>query len=134
MKKEVISTRVKVTADTTVSRLSLVDQIKLLIAQLSHPETERLRSQAQVIRRESIARSSMHRAIREACDSLAKSEDKYMTISVKSSYLPYINDIINPTTGLGQAFDFHITERSEDSTLDYDVYIKIVKKGTVGNK
>ena len=88
MKKEVISRRVKVTDDTTVSRLSLVDQIKLLIAQLSHPETERLRSQAQVIRREAIGRSSTHKALREACDSLAKSDDKYMTISIKSSYLP----------------------------------------------
>lgn len=131
MKKEVISTRVKVTADTTVSRLSLIDQIKLLIAQMSHPEVERLRGQAQVLRRESIARSSTHKALREACDSLAKSTDTYLTISIKSSYLPYLNDIINPTTGLGQAFDFYITERKEDSTLDYDVYIKIVKKGVV---
>ena len=128
MKKEVISRRVKVTDDTTVSRLSLVDQIKLLIAQLSHPETERLRSQAQVIRREAIGRSSTHKALREACDSLAKSDDKYMTISIKSSYLPYLQDIINPTTGLGSAFNFYITDRQEDSTLDYDVYIKIVKK------
>ena len=31
MQKEVVSRRVKVTEDTTVSRLSLIDQVKLLI-------------------------------------------------------------------------------------------------------
>lgn len=128
MKKEVISRRVKVTDDTTVSRLSLIDQVKLLIAQLSHPETERLRGQAQVLRREAISRSSTHKALREACESLSKSDDRYITISIKSSYLPYLEEIINPITGLGAGFNFFITDRPEDSTLDYDVYIKIVKK------
>lgn len=128
MQKEVVSRRVKVTEDTTVSRLSLIDQVKLLIAQLSHPETERLRGQAQVLRRQAISRSSTRKALREACDSLSKSDDKFMTISIKSSYLPYLEDIINPVTGLGVAYNFYITDRPEDSTLDYDVYIKIVKK------
>lgn len=128
MQKEVVSRRVKVTEDTTVSRLSLIDQIKLLISQLSHPETERIRSQAQIIRRQSISRSSTRKALREACDALSKSDDNYMTISIKSSYLPYLEDIINPTTGLGVSFDFYVTDRPEDNSLDYDVYIKIVKK------
>lgn len=128
MYKETLSSRVKVTDDTTVSRLSLVDQIKLLIAQLSHPETERLRGQAQVLRREAIDRSSTRKALTEVCETLSKSPDKFITIKIKSSYLPYLDEFTNSVTGYGTAFDFIITDRPEDPSLDYDVFIKIVKK------
>ena len=128
MYKETLSSRVKVSEDTTVSRLSLVDQIKLLIAQISHPETERLRGQAQVLRQEALNRSSTRKALTEVCETLSKSPDKWMIIKLKSSYLPYLDEFTNSTTGYGSAFDFIITDRPENPTLDYDIYIKIVKK------
>ena len=128
MYKEVLSSRIKVTDDTTISRLSLVDQIKLLIAQISHPEVEKLRGQATVLKKRALSRASVHKTFIEICNELSKSDENYVIFKLRSSYLPYLEEFTNAQTGYGKMFDFIVTDREEDPSLNYVVYVKIKKK------
>lgn len=126
--KTLLSRRVKVDDNTTISTLSLLDQIKLLIAQITHPELEALKGRKLALKKDIAMSATLHQFLQEAIEPLHQPDVDHVIIQLKSKFLPYLEKEINDQDGLGTTYDITVIKQDLDYTLDYVVLLKIAKR------
>ena len=128
MEGEVVSTHIKATENTTLAKLNVFDQLKLLISRFSNDDVAELDAAEKLSAVALKMKASLERLFLTACEGIKSGEHESVTLQVSSKYLPYIDDVIDPIHGMGRYYDFHITKKDLPLNVDYMFIVKIKKK------
>lgn len=128
MNGEVVNTHVKATENTTLAKLSLLDQIKLLVSKFSNDDVAELDAAEKLSTVSLKMRASLERLFLTACEGFKTGEHTSVTLQVSSKYIPYLDDVINENTGLGRYYDFEVIKRDLPINVDYMFIVKIRKR------
>ena len=128
MEGEVVSTHIKATENTTLAKLGFIDQFKLLIHRFSNDDVAELDAAEKLSSVALRMRASLQKLFIEAAKGLESGEHQSVTLQVSSKYLPYMDDVIHPTKGLGRYYDFEVFKKDLPPNVDYMFVIKIKRK------
>lgn len=128
MEGEVVSTHIKATENTTLAKLNIVDQFKLLISKLSNNDVAELDAAEKLSTVALKMRASLERLFTTACEGLKSGEHTSVTLQVSSKYIPYMDAVIDPIHGMGRYYDFEVTKKDLPLNVDYMFIVKIRKK------
>lgn len=130
MDGEVVSSRIKATESTTLAKLGFVDQIKLLLHKFGNEDVAELDAAEKLSTVALKMRASLQRLFIEATKDLESGERQSVTIKVSSKYLPYIDNVIHETQGLGRYYLFEIYKKDLPLNVDYMFVVKVKRKVT----
>ena len=128
MEGEVVSTHIKATENTTLAKLGFIDQFKLLIHKFSNDDVAELDAAEKLSSVALRMRASLQKLFIEAAKGLESGEHQSVTLQGSSKYLPYMDDVIHPTKGLGRYYDFEVFKKDLPPNVDYMFVIKIKRK------
>lgn len=128
MEGEVVSTHIKATENTTLAKLGFIDQFKLLIHKFSNDDVAELDAAEKLSSVALRMRASLQKLFIEAAKGLESGEHQSVTLQVSSKYLPYMDDVVHPTKGLGRYYDFEVFKKDLPPNVDYMFVIKIKRK------
>lgn len=130
MEGEVISTRIKATENTTLAKLGLFDQIKLLISKFNNDEVAELKAQETLSINALRMQASLEKLIRTAAKDIDGINHKSVTLSVSSKYIPYMDEVIDEKYGLGRYYNFTVHKKNLPINVEYMFIIKVERKVT----
>ena len=128
MEGEIVSTHIKVTENTTVAKMGVLDQIKLLLRKLSNDDAAELNAVQKLSASELKIKASLMRLFETAVEGFDSGEHTSVTLSVASRYIPYLDEVIDPTYGMGRFYDFTVHKKDLPATVDYKFIVEIRKK------
>lgn len=128
MEGEVISTRIKPTESTTVAKLSVTDQIKLLFSKFSNDDSAELAANEKVSAIALSMRASLQKLFKGAAEGIDSGVNTSVTLKVSSKYIPYLDDVIDERKGLGRYYKFEVSNRDLPINIDYSFIVTIRKK------
>ncbi len=111
MAKEVVNKRVKVTENTTLANLGLMDQIKLLLHNFNNDEVEELKAQEEISRNQLKAKAELYRAITKATKAFEDNKHDKVLMEISQKYLTYVDEVTDKQYGLGRYYDFEIVKQ-----------------------
>lgn len=130
MEGEVVSSRIKATENTTVAKLGFIDQIKLLLHKFGNEDVAELNAAEKLSSTALKMRASLQKLFTEATKGLESGEHTSVTLQVSSKYLPYIDDAIHKTKGLGRYYNFEVYKKDLPLNVDYMFVVKVIRKVT----
>ena len=130
MEGEVVSLRIKATENTTVAKLGFIDQIKLLLHKFGNEDVAELNAAEKLSSTALKMRASLQKLFTEATKGLESGEHTSVTLQVSSKYLPYIDDVIHKTKGLGRYYNFEVHKKDLPLNVDYMFVVKVKRKVT----
>lgn len=125
---EIVGTRIKPTENTTLAKLSVLDQLKLLIGKFTNEDVAELDAAEKLSANSLKVRASLIKLFETACTNMTENGKSKVTLSVSSKFLTYIDDITNSVDGMGRYYSFEIIKRDLPITVDYKVIVIIRKK------
>lgn len=130
MEGEVISRRIKPTENTTLAKLSFLDQFKLLISKFNNNDAAELDAAEKLSRTTLRMEASLQNLFTNATEGFDEGEHTSVTLQVSSKYLPYLDDVINERNGMGRFYDFEVTTRDLPLTVEYFFIVRISRRVT----
>lgn len=130
MEGEIISSRVKATESTTIAKLTVFDQIKLLLHKFNNDDVAELDAAEKLASTQLRMQASLTKLFKTAAKGLETGEHTMVTLSVSSKYIPYIDDVIDKKRGLGRFYDFEVIKQDLPINVDYMFIVKIRRKVT----
>ena len=130
MEGEFISRRVKVTENTTIAKLGLLDQIKLVFSRFSNNDENELKAATAAARKSLSMQASLEHLFKEATKKMETDGHKSVTLSVSSKYIPYLDVVVDEKYGMGRYYKFYIYKRDLPINVDYKFTVKIERKIT----
>lgn len=124
---EVVSVRVKPTESTTLAKLGIVDQFKLLVSKFNNNDADELKAQESLSVNALKMQASLEKLIRTAAEKIDGVNHNSVTLSVSSKYIPYMDDVIDAKHGLGRFYEFEVHKKDLPITVDYK-FIVIIKR------
>lgn len=128
---EIVSRHIKVTEDTTLAKLGVFDQIKLLIARFSNNDVAELDAAEKLSGAAARMKASLLKLIKTAAKGMQDGSMQSATLQVSSKYLPYIDDVIDPVRGEGRYYDFEVYKKDLPADVEYKFLLVIKKKVTI---
>lgn len=128
METEIICTRIKATENTTLAKLGVLDQIKMLISNFSNNDAAELDAREKLSAEELKMKASLSLLFNQAAESMKERGSDSVTLAVSSTYLPYMDEIIDPIYGLGRYYKFTIYKKKLPFNVNYNVVVKMAKK------
>lgn len=128
MDGEVISTRIKATENTTLAKLGVFDQIKLLISKFNNDEVAELKAQETLSINALQMQASLEKLIRKAAEGLDGVGHSSVTLSVSSKYIPYMDDVLDEKYGLGRYYKFTVHKKNLPINVEYMFTIRVERK------
>ncbi len=93
--------------NVTLTSLSPIDTLRLIMTKLTHDDSAEL-DNAEKLSAERLKKvGSLTKLFERATTKMNNLRKKSVTLQIASSYLPYIDEVTNPKTGLGQFYDFN---------------------------
>lgn len=130
MEGEVVSTHIKVTENTTVAKMGIIDQVKLLLRKFSNDDAAELNAVEKLSASELRIKASLMRLFDTAVEGFETGQHTSVTLSVSSRYLPYLDEVIDDTYGMGRFYDFTVHKKDLPPTVEYKFIVEIRKKVT----
>lgn len=127
---EVVNSHIKVTEDTTVAKLSVFDQLKLLINKFNNDDVAELKAQEALSSIALTHKASLQRLFLGATKDFENGKHNSVTVSVSSEYIPYLDEVIDPKYGLGRYFDFVVHKHELPPSIKYKFLVEIRRKVT----
>lgn len=128
MEGEVVSTHIKATENTTLAKLSFLDQFKLLLRRFSNDDAAELDAAEKLSKVTLKMRSSLQNLFMTAVKSLGEGEHESVTLQVSSKFLPYLDSVIDEKRGMGLYYDFQVMKRDLPVTVEYMFVVRISRK------
>ncbi len=125
---EVVSTHIKPTENTTLVKLSIPDQLKLLIRKFTNSDVAELEANEKLSRNELKMKASLTKLFTAAKDQMKERGKDSVTLSVSSDYLPYIDEIVDETYGMGRYYTFHVYKKDLPLTVKYKFVVIMERK------
>ena len=130
MEGEIVSSHIKATESTTLAKLSFLDQFKLLLTKFNNSDVAELDAAEKLSGVALRMRASLQKLFTEAAKGIESGEHQSVTLSVSSKYIPYLDDTIHSTRGMGRNNDFEVYKKDLPVNVDYMFIIKIKRKVT----
>lgn len=130
MDNEVICTRIKATENTTLAKLTVLDQIKMLISSFSNNDAAELDAREKLSVGELRKKASLNLLLTQAADAMKERGSNSVTLAVSSSYLPYIDEVIDPIYGLGRYYKFEIYKKKLPFNVNYNMVVRMSRRVT----
>ena len=127
MTGEIVSTHIKATENTTVSKLGVFDMIKLLFQKFSNSDEAELNAAEKMSSEQLKARASLRNLFNNAGKEMDKNNADKVTLQLSSKYIPYIDDICDSVHGMGRYYDFEIHKKNLPINVEYK-FVVIMKK------
>jgi hypothetical protein len=126
MAGKVISRTPKVDDNTRTADLSISDQMALIFSHVGNDDEAELdsREKLSTARLKDIA--SLRSLLQTAADNMKKKKKNSVTLKVHSSFLPYLEEVIDDQRGLGRFYKFDV--RGNNLTEKYDYFFVITMK------
>lgn len=99
---KIISRRVKMTENTSLVRLGVFDQLKLILAQFTSSESKELDALEKVSTLEYRKISSLTNFFEESIRRMKDAGKKSVMVRVESEFLPYLDRVIDKRYGMGR--------------------------------
>lgn len=130
MNGEVVSSHIKATENTTLAKLTVFDQLKLLIRKFNNDDVAELNAAEKLSGIGLKMKASLTNLFKTAIEEMNKNNHNSVTLSVSSKYIPYIDDVIDKDHGLGRYYDFELQNTDLPINIDYMFIVTIRKKVT----
>lgn len=134
MNGEVVNIAIKATEHTTLAKLSIFDQFKLLLKKVSNEDVAELDAAEKLSGVTLRMQASLQRLFTTAAEGLKDGQHKSVTLQVSSKFIPYLDDVIDPIKGMGRYYDFEIFTKDLPINVDYNFVVKIKKKVSISEK
>lgn len=128
MSKQEIFRVVKETDDLKLSTLGVRDQIQLLLKRMSNDDVAELKARSTVSVNEVKKVAGLTNFFNLAIDEMNKNNANSVTLSVSSEFLPYIDKVVDPITGLGRFYTFEVFKRDLPFKVKHKFIVKIHKQ------
>ena len=125
---KIISRRVKMTENTSLVRLGIFDQLKLILAQFTSSESKELDALEKVSTLEYRKISSLTNFFEESIRRMKDAGKKSVMIRVESEFLPYLDRVIDKRYGMGRYYNFKVFKKDYNIRVKYNFYVEISKK------
>lgn len=99
---KIISRRVKMTENTSLVRLGIFDQLKLILAQFTSSESKELDALEKVSTLEYRKISSLTNFFEESIRRMKDAGKKSVMVRVESEFLPHLDRVIDKRYGMGR--------------------------------
>lgn len=127
--KEEVCKSIIVTDDTKLASLSVLDQIRLLLARFSNSDA----SDMDVAEKVSVDKlkhvSALKTFLEKATMKLTELGQDSLTIKLSSEFIPYIDEVMGGTDGFGQFYDIFVYRKNIPLSTPHYVIARITKKG-----
>lgn len=127
---QVIYRSVKMDDNTNRTALSVMDQIKLVLASFSN-DTESELDVAEKLSADKLKKISALTMLFEKAISRARELGKdSVTLKVASEFIPYLDEVIDEDKGFGRYYDVQVLRKNLPLTIKHDIVVTIrTKKG-----
>lgn len=122
--KKPIYKSIKVTNNTQVHRLPVIDQLKLLVSTLFNNESVKLEATEKISREDILMQSSLSNLVDTFISEMKEHNEKSVTTSISSRFKPYFDVVFSKEDGKGRFYDF-IVEDKDMSFIGIDYYITV---------
>ena len=128
MGAEMINTHIKPTESTTLAKLSVMDQIKLMLSKFSNNDADEIRSIEKASSEALKMKASLNKLISTATNSISDGTHTSATLQLSSKYLPYLYEVIDEKYGLGKYYTFKVFKKDLPASVNYKFTMKIERK------
>lgn len=123
--REFITDRIKVSEDTQIARLSIAEQIKLLISHFSPSDGERIKAQRAVVKEETTKHIQCRRLLDMLDDRMRQESRTRIVATVKSSlYYEFTQEI----EARRSIYNYKLGEITAPIELNYDISLVVTRK------
>lgn len=134
MEGEIVGTHIKATENTTLVKLTVIDQIKMLVNHFTNNDAAELDAREKVSASELKMKASLNLLLNNAGKEMKERGSKSVTIAVSSAYLPYLDEAIDKNTGLGRYYNFKVYKKELPFNVNYNVIVRMSSKVSTINK
>lgn len=120
--------------NTNLSTLSIIDLLRVIIKALSKNDEAELNAQERINKDKLKKIGSLRKFIENSISEMKEKKKTSVTTNMSSTYLPYIDEVINNKTGLGRFYNFKIS-RNENIplTIEHKFILRISLKDKGGD-
>lgn len=133
-KPEIVSNTIKLTENVDTSKLSIIDELRLLFTRFNNEEEIAIENATKLNHDMLLKVSSLTNLFNTAVDKMKELGETCVTLSVSSVYLPVLDRVISDKDGLGVLYSFEVIRRKDIPINDYYFTVRIRLKGGVYEK
>lgn len=122
---------IEITDKVKLSSLSIPDQIRLILSSLSNRDEAELDVAEKLTAGKLRKMASLRDLLDKAIDQMEARGKNSVTIKVSSTYLAYIDKMVDSKTGYGQFYNIDVMKRDVPFSIKHYFYVKISKKGGI---
>lgn len=115
-KKKVLYTYVEIDDNTPIQRLSVLDQIRVLMRKLTYDPASELKQQDALTKEEMTLKANLMSFIRVATAKIRKGQAKSVTCDISSDFSPVIDEVLS-SPSITQFYKVELTKPE----IDYDI-------------
>ena len=130
MNGDIVSRRIKATESTTLAKLSMMDQLKMLIHKFNNNDVAELDAAEKVSRSSLRMRAALQRLFLTAVEGLDEGAHESVTLQVSSKFIPYLDAVIDKERGMGRYYDFKVIKRDLPINVEFMFMVTITRKVT----
>lgn len=118
----------EVTEDIQTAKLGILDQIRLITANLSNNDLAELDAMEKLSVDRLKKVSSLSLFIEKTTDKMKMIGENSATVKLSSEYLPYLDEVINDKNGFGRYYKFNVMKKDIPLSVKHTFIMKISKK------
>jgi len=123
--KEFITDRIKVSEDTQIARLSIAEQIKLLISRFSPSDGEKIKAQRAVVKEKTTKHIQCRRLLDSLEDRMRRNSARRIVLMVKSGIYYELQQEIEDRHS---NYEYELGDLTAPIELNYDISLTIQRR------
>ena len=124
-----VSRSIVVDDNVNLTLLSFPDMIRLVISTFNHDEAAELETEEKLSKERLRKLGSLDDFFRRATNKMEKLHKTSATLNLSSSYLPYIDEVIDAKKGWGRFYDITYQKRDIPADIKHK-FICVIRKRT----
>ena len=130
MKVQRMFKSVIISDDLNTANLSITDELRLLFQNVGNEDVIALDAQTKLIKEQIVKKAALTRLLQTACDKMKEKNEEGVTLSVSSTFLPFIDEVVDPIDGMGRFYHFEVLRNNDiPPEVKYYFIVRIEKKG-----
>lgn len=113
---------IEVTDETPVQKLSILEQLRLLIRRLSNDDKEQLKADDAETLYSLQLKANLLEFLNKSTEKIRKGEERVVTVQIASKFLPVLDDVLESPT---IAAYYTTTVSKPDIEFDIDYFVKL---------
>lgn len=119
---------IELTDDVQTARLSILDQIRLMLANFSNDDVAELDKVEKVSKDKLKKIAALTQFIDKAVARMHEMGEESVTIKLSSEFLPYVDEVLSDKDGYGRYYDFKVVKKDIPINVKHTFIVRIFKK------